>query len=105
MDILIANFFELKEKVLFNKMGRGHHLYGGGFGSLKVKYGGYGSHGPNLIWGLNVLTFLLIYICFVSIFVFYFDLLCALFDFFPHLSMCMSCFFALCVNITRLISI
>lgn len=35
-------------------------------------------------------------ICFVSIFVFYFDLLCVLFDFFPHLLMCPSCFFFLC---------
>jgi hypothetical protein len=37
MDFLIANFFELKEKVLFNKMGKGHHLYGGGFGSSRVQ--------------------------------------------------------------------
>lgn len=104
MDFLIANFFELKEKVLFNKMGKGHHLYGGGFGSSRVKYGGYGSHEPNLIWELSVPNFFLIcyLFCFNICFLFWFAL-CFVWFFSPLVDV-LKLFFFLCVNITKLIN-
>lgn len=86
----------MKEKVLFNKMGKGHHLYGGGFGSSRVKYGGYGSHEPNLIWELSVPNYFFIcyLFCFNICFLFWFAL-CFVWFFSPFVDV-PKLFFFLC---------